>query len=127
MPEGKRILFDTNFLLIPSSLGIDIFTELEKICHFKYTLYVLDKSIDELNKIITTQTGKPKQAAQLALKLIPAKNINIVSTNTDAYVDDILVGLKNEYIIATQDKDLKRKLKNVLILRQKKYIQLIEG
>lgn len=127
MPEGKRILIDTNFLLIPGSLGIDIFTELEKICLFKYTLHVLDKSVDELNKIIATQTGKSKQAAQLALKLIRAKNINVLPTSSGDYVDDILIQLRDEYIIATQDKDLKRKLKNVLILRQKRYLQLLEA
>lgn len=127
MPNGKKILLDTNFLLIPGSLGIDIFTELERTCQFKYELYVLDKSLEELKKIVEQQTGKNRQAAQLALKLVQAKNIKILAIPSQDYVDDILVQLKDEYIIATQDKDLKRKLKNVLVLRQKKYIQLIEA
>ncbi|MBI3031923.1 hypothetical protein HYY69_00470 [Candidatus Woesearchaeota archaeon] len=127
MPDGKKILLDTNFLLIPGSLGVDIFRELENTCNFNYELYVLDKSLEELKKIVEQQTGKDKQAAQLALKLVQAKKIKILTIPSQDYVDDILVHLKDEYIIATQDKDLKRKLKNVLVLRQKKYIQLIEA
>ena len=55
-----KIILDTNFLLIPPTLKIDIFSEIEKIMGEPYRLYILDMSIDELNNISKTQKGKSK-------------------------------------------------------------------
>jgi len=127
MPTSKKVLLDTNFLMIPGEIGVDIFNELERVCQFEYQVYILDKTVKELEKIVEKQKGKYKEAAKLGLSLIKAKNIEIIPTEGDQYVDDILVELQNEYIIATQDKALKTKLKNIIILRQKKYLELIEA
>ena len=53
----EKILLDTNFLLIPSQFKVDIFSEIKRICNFSYKLYVLDKSVGELNYIIENQKG----------------------------------------------------------------------
>lgn len=122
----KKILLDTNFLLIPSQFNIDIFTEIHRIMNENYKLFILDKTIEELKKIINSKTQKlkNKQAAKLALQLIKAKHIKILKTKTTDYVDDILAK-KEDYIIATQDLNLKKRLKTKIItLRQKKYLIL---
>ena len=62
-------------------------------------------------------------AAKLALKLIKAKGLKILDINQKP-VDKILTELSKEYIIATQDKELKKEIKNKIILRQKKYLVL---
>ena len=57
----KKIILDTNFLLIPSQFNVDIFTEIDRICLFKYKLCVLDETINELNSIIEKQKGKKQR------------------------------------------------------------------
>ena len=44
----KKIILDTNFLLIPAQFKVDIFDEIDRIMIEKYQLFVLDKTIDEL-------------------------------------------------------------------------------
>lgn len=124
----KRIIIDTNFLLIPAQFKLDIFSEIERICIFKYKIYVLDKTIDELKKIIKEQKGKHKRSASLALQLIKAKKLSKLKT-TEGSVDDLIVKIakKTDYI-ATQDLGLKRRLKgktNIISMRQKKFLKII--
>ncbi|MBI2523322.1 nucleotide-binding protein [Candidatus Woesearchaeota archaeon] len=127
----KKILLDTNFLLIPYQFRVDIFTQIDKIIHFPYKIFVLDKGIEELKKIVGEQKGKSRDAAKIALKLIAIKNIAIVNTEGDKKADDAIIELssKSNYVVATQDKDLKRRLINygttVIILRQKKILALV--
>ena len=125
----KRIIIDTNFLLIPIQFKVDIFTEIDRICHFNYELSIFEKSIEELKDIIREQSGKSKKAAQFALKLVKLKNIKMIKSN-QGYVDSlILKNINKNTIIATQDIKLKKELiergASVIILRQKKYLQLI--
>ena len=129
--DYKKILLDTNFLLIPYQFRMDIFTQIDRIMHFPYKIFVLDKSVEELKKIVEEQKGKNKDAAKIALKLIAIKNISIVKTKGSKRTDDVIVELssENSYIVATQDKDLKRRLINhrieVIVLRQKKILVLV--
>ena len=126
----KKILLDTNFLLIPFQFKVDIFSEFERICFFNYKLFVLDKSLNELKKIHEKQKGKNKHAAEFALKLIKLKNINIIKTTEKIPTDDLILKKsdKKEYVVATQDKILKKQLKlrqiPIIILRQKKKLEL---
>ncbi|MCK4589978.1 MAG: nucleotide-binding protein [Nanoarchaeota archaeon] len=121
-----KIILDTNFVLIPFQFHIDIFSEIQRIADFKYQLCVLDKTIDELKKIIKEQKGKHKAAAKLALQLIKKKKVKTLKTTEDKYVDDLLVEQsKKGALIATQDIGLKKRLKKpYIILRQKKYLTL---
>ena len=118
----QKILLDTNFLLIPYQFKVDIFSEIERICDFPYNLYMLDKSIDELNKIIRTPKKKDKAAAKLALALIKGR-IKILKSQ-GSFVDDILASIADDNtIIATQDKELKKRIKKrIITVKQKKYL-----
>ncbi|MFH1850033.1 MAG: PIN domain-containing protein [archaeon] len=118
-----KILLDTNFLLVPYTFKVDIFRELERICDKPYEICVLKQCIDELNSIIGKQKGEDKAAAKLALELIKAKDLKIISEPTKAHVDDILFGLSEKgYVVATQDKGLRDRLKRAIFLRQRKYL-----
>ena len=118
--------------MIPATLGVDIFGEIDRICQFNYELCVLDKSIEELNKIVKKSKGKEKRAAKTSLALIKRKNIKIINTkekNLD--VDSILLKKAKEgAIIATQDiklkKDLRKAKAKCITLRQKKYLIFCE-
>jgi len=118
----KKILLDTNFLLIPAQFNIDIFSEIDKLMLVKYKLFTLDKVIGELKSIQKDKKQKLKNrnAAKLALQLLKAKKVDIIKTKENKPVDDIIAGLKG-YIIATQDIGLKRRLKaKIITLRSKK-------
>ena len=124
----REILLDTNFLLIPYQFKVDIFTQINKIATFKYGLFILDKTLEELKKIVSEQKGKDKDAAKIALKLIALKNIEVIKTKSNEKTDDIILELssKEDFIVATQDKELKAKLKQknvpLMVLRQKKMV-----
>ena len=124
----KIIILDTNFLLIPAQFNVDIFSEIERICDFPYQLCIIDKTLSELDSIIENQRQKYKNSAKLALKLLKSKAVKIIKTKKDKYVDDLIFDLAEnaDIIIATQDKELKKRLKNPIItLRQKKYLKIM--
>jgi len=125
----KIIILDTNFLLIPAQFNVDIFSEIERICDFPYQLCIVDKTLSELDSIIENQRQKYKNSAKLALKLLKSKAVKIIKTKKDKYVDDLIFDLAEnaDIIIATQDKELKKRLKNPIItLRQKKYLKILK-
>ena len=122
-----KILLDTNFLLIPAQFKVDIFLEIERITGDSYKICILEQTIDELNSIIEKQSGKNKDAAKLALQLIKQKDLNTIKNSQKGIVDDIILDIvDNSYIVATQDKELKNKLKDkkikIITLRAKKYL-----
>lgn len=120
----KKILIDTNFLMIPEQFKIDIFKEIDRIIDEKYQIIVVDKTVEELEKLIKGNKEKEKRAARIALQLIKKYKIKVINTQGDN-VDDIIVKLKdNDTIVATQDKELRKRLKgDVIVLRQKKYLK----
>jgi len=134
-----KIIFDTNFLLIPGSLKVDIFSEINRIMDEPYELFIVSKTFDELQNIIENQRGKYKEYAKIALQLIKTKNIKVIDVKQKSLymksdfeehiVDDILLQISDEKtIIATQDKELKKKLSlkgiKTIILRNKKHVEL---
>jgi rRNA-processing protein FCF1 len=127
----KQIIIDTNFLLIPSQFRVDIFSEIERLMHEPYEICILEGTVDELNKIRMTASGKDKLGAALALKLIASKKIRHLKTEKNLNIDKLIVEqAKNpECIVATQDMALKRILKrdncHLIILRKKQYLELI--
>lgn len=127
----EKILLDTNFLLIPYQFRVDIFTQIDRISTFQYKIFILDKTLEELKNIVEKQKGKNKDAAKIALKLIAIENIGIIKTKGNEKTDDIILELssKKDFIVATQDKDLKRRLIHhnvkVIVLRQKKILAMV--
>lgn len=126
----RKIILDTNFLMIPFKFKVDIFSEIDRVCRFNYGLYIFEQSIAELRKIIEMQAGKDKRAAQIALKLIKLKNIGLIKSDGDDVDSLILEQASDDIIVATQDINLRNELlKNgvpVILLRQKKYLKLLE-
>lgn len=112
-----RIVLDTDFLLKSLENKIDIFKELSRISEFPFTVNILDKTLEEL---------KGKKFEKLALTFIRSKKISVIKTKNDKKVDDLLLEMDN-IIVATQDKELKEKLKKrkilVITIRQERYLQ----
>lgn len=121
----KKIILDTNALMAITEFKLDVFSELEKVCDFRFKIYVLSGVVEELEKIKTQQRGKYKRAAKLALSLLKAKKIPAIIER--GKVDDLLVRHSRKgHLILTQDIQLKRRLKKpYLTIRQKKKIVIV--
>ena len=121
----EKIVLDTNFLMAIYDLKIDVFEEIFKVCDFKYELYVLEGSIQELERFIKGNLLSKKQAALFAMKILKNKEVKVLESDFKGSVDDQLVDLV-DYIMATVDKDLRKRLKEkgvkILTIRQKKYV-----
>ena len=125
----KKLIFDTNFLMIPIQFRVDIFSEIQRIIP-THKLCIYQSSVEELKRLLEMSKGKDKKAVQFALKLISLKNIKVLDSK-GTYADRaILENLDHNSIIATQDRQLRDKIlekgSSVLILRQKEYLKLVE-
>jgi len=121
----KKIILDANFLTIPYQFNVDIFEEIDRIMEEKYELMTIDGVVEELKKLTKAKT-KDAVAAKLGLELIEKKNVKIIYTEYKN-VDNAIIAMSNkDTIVATNDKGLRKKLKNknvkVLYLRSKKHI-----
>lgn len=126
----KKVILDTNFLLIPGQFKVDIFTEVGRILNEPFELCMVDKSIDELNRLAAAGKEKDRFAAKLALVLAIQKNLKTLHSFGGKSADDIIVNKAdaNSYV-ATQDKELRERVKEkgakVIGLRQQKYLMII--
>lgn len=110
-----KIILDTNFLIDCAKYHIDYSKEL-----LGHKLYTLDRIVLELEKLIKQKKGTH---AKLALEILKKKPVKILKTKENIHVDDILVNMEG-YAIATNDLNLKKRLKTeVFTIRQKKYIK----
>lgn len=123
-----KVILDTNFLINSVKYKARIFEQLkgEKV-------FVIKEVVDELKKM---SKGKSKHAscAKIALKLIESEKIkflktkNYISAASPQYAkistDSVLVNFsKKGYIILTQDKKLKERLKGKYgFLRERKIV-----
>ncbi|MBC8501166.1 MAG: nucleotide-binding protein [DPANN group archaeon] len=126
-----EVILDTNFLLIPGQFNVNIFAEIERIMNVPYKLCIIDKSIEELNKISVLGKQKDVNATKLAVALIGSlikqKSLKTITSSPKLSVDDTIVKKANKKVyIATQDKELKKRVKEkeakVITLKQKKYL-----
>ncbi len=126
-----KILLDTNFLLIPGQFGVDIFSEIRRICDFSYVLVVVPETIAELEGIISSMrsNGKDKRAARLALQFLKRFRVKVLK-NRKLYkrADEAILAIADKNsCVATQDRGLKRRLREkavrLIILRQRQYLK----
>ena len=98
---------------------IDIGQELMRVLDFSYEICILDKSIDELE-------GKPLE--KLVKSLIEKKGFKVIKTKKNKPVDLLIFEESGKFMVATQDKLLKEKLKKanigIITIRQNKYLKV---
>ncbi|RLG12444.1 hypothetical protein DRN73_02550 [Candidatus Pacearchaeota archaeon] len=120
----KKVLLDTNFILTSIRNKID-FTEDIKFLGLE--ILIPEQVVNELKNILNSKKKlRFKQESKIALKLIiPFKKIDLKFKNTD---NGIINFAKNnpDIIIATLDREIKKKIKNPkLIIRNKKKLEII--
>jgi uncharacterized protein len=124
-----RVIFDTNFLMIPKQFKVDVFSEIKRLLNEPYELCIYQGTIDELLDL-SKGSGNKANAAKLALKLIKQKNLkSLPNSINEKYADNlILEGVTNKDIVCTQDQALKRLLRakhkgiRLITLKSKKYL-----
>lgn len=118
----KKIILDTNFIVAPFQLSVDVFDELERLYPYG-EVYTLDDVIQEAKSI---ESGKYRE---LVVKLVNTQDIEVLETEGEGSVDDLLVELADEYVIATNDKELKERLlgkdAEVVIIRSKNHLEAL--
>ncbi len=111
-----KILLDTSFLLTAIRYKVDIFNKLKG-----HNLIVLDGIKKELENLIKRKK-RGKLEAKIVLELLKRKKIKIKKAKKKI-VDDAIVAEKN-MAVATQDKELKSRLKErkIITIRQKRLL-----
>lgn len=130
-----RVILDTNFLLLPGSQGLDIYTEIDRLLLVPYTFFVMENSYKELQNIIEGKTkakGKDKFNAKLGFILAKQKGLKTLACSSkEPLVDDNIVRIANEKTyVATLDKGLQKRLREkqakIITVRQKNRLVLLE-
>jgi len=122
----KKVLLDTNFLIACIKNKIDFF---EEIKFQGYKLIIPENVIRELKKISkSNQKRKSKEAAEIALELIKRdsyEKLKFEKRNTDNEIAKF-ANSKEDIIVATLDRELKRKIKkNKMVIKGKKKLEVL--
>ena len=120
-----KVVLDTNFLLVPGQLKIDVFAEISRILSVPFEFCIYEGTVTELEKIASTN-NRDKPNANVALSLIKQKNLKRLK-NSLGYVDKIILeNADKNTIVCTQDKELRSLLKKqhikTITLRNNKII-----
>lgn len=122
----KKIALDSNMLLSIEQFKIDVFEELKKIfgkTEFAVPIQVLNE-LDGLSKHGRT-LKKRVEIAKILLEKNFVKKLNVLAENAD---DALLKLSKQGFIIATNDKELGTKIKNlsgqIIYLKKRKTLEM---
>lgn len=98
-----------------------------------YNLCIIDKTLEELNKIMKTGKTRDSSAAKLGLAILGSftkqKSLKTLASFPEKSVDDAIVRKANKKVyIATQDRELRKRAKkngaHIISLKQKKYLSM---
>lgn len=114
--RDKKIIVDSNALMMVFEFNIDLEGELDRLLG-KYQILIPKNIVDELNLLSQKGRGKKKQLAKAALKLLQRYDIVDVDSNLD--VDDAVILAAERYdgIVVTNDRELRKRLKDKSIPR----------
>jgi len=122
----KCVVLDTNFLLAPYQLKLDVISGIDDAMREPYELCILEGTLEELHNILESPKIKDREAAKFAFSLLEHRRFRVLPSA--GLVDEALVDLDSTHIIATQDSALRSRLrkqgKETLFIRQKKYVKM---
>jgi rRNA-processing protein FCF1 len=113
-----------------SEIQINIISELDRLVKIEYELVALSGVITELQGLLSKSKPKKRKKVEFALRFIQEQNIKVLdekllpNETADEYI--LRIAKKTKFVVATNDKKLKKKLKDVnnsvIYLRQKSYL-----
>ena len=121
--KNKWVLLDTNMVLVPAQFKIDVYDEIKRM-HPDYRIGILRGTVEEL-EILATRNNTLAKEVKLAKDIMRKEKIEILESQGP--VDDALIQKgKTGMIIATNDKELRKKLQKegvkTIYLRNKERI-----
>lgn len=128
--DKVKVIFDSNFLFIPSQFQLDIFEELADLLNQRFDPILLSPTQKELQKLAEDSPPKKRQQASLALKLAEKCRVVHVKKGIEETHDDVIVRVAAEWKcpVATNDRELRKRLRNlevpVIFLRQRHRLEL---
>lgn len=124
-----EILLDTNFILTCVKQKVDFFSIANESIGEKIKWLIPFEVLAELKDLSTRKDmrGADKDAAKLGMemvKLISPEIVSIKNKNVDQGIVDYIKG--KDIVLATLDKELKKKVKNrVMVIKDVKRVEII--
>ena len=126
-----KILFDTNFLLIPLRFGVDIFEEAERVLNQPPECYVTRSVLKEIEQLKRGANPSFVKDLSFAEKIAESCGVLEVEAEEGETVDESILRTAREkrFIVGTTDAELRKRLREagvkVLVLRQRRYLELM--
>lgn len=122
----RYVLLDANFLMSIEEFKIDIFSELNRLLDFKYSLVTLKPVVNELKRMAKGK-GRKGRAARVSLDLLG--KIRVIDTKIQEADKAILEFAKEKNaFVCTNDRKLRKELKEigikVIYLRGKNHLKI---
>lgn len=104
----KKLILDTNFLLVPYQFHIDVFKEMQQLVEGGYDIIVPTGVRKEL-EVIASRAGRHALGARLALKILDTNARFITYVESEGHVDKWILNYAKEHraIVCTNDKLLR--------------------
>lgn len=120
------VILDTNALMAPEQLGVDIFSELNRLGYIECS--VPTPVLRELRHLALNEKGLDKIAAKVGLAL--SERCRVLEANGDADQAIEALAVAEKAAVFTNDKALKKRLSSkgvtVIYLRQGRYLEIAE-
>ena len=118
-----KIILDTNFLVYCAKQKIDYAEEISKLMKSGFELITISLVVIELEKLAKEEKKLlDRDAAKMALKILGAGDVKIISVGGDN-TDNEIIKLSKGNIVATLDRALKSKIERSIIIREGKKLE----
>jgi rRNA-processing protein FCF1 len=118
-----KVILDTNFLIYCAKQKLDYVDEISKIMKYGFELITISLVAEELEELGKKEKKlSDREAAKLALKLLKAGNVKIISVSGDN-ADDEIIKLSKGNIIATLDREIRENVEKSIIIREGKTLE----
>ena len=127
---GFAVILDSNFLFIPLRFGVDVFEELQRLFGRPILCIIPTPIIAELRLLRLDAQPSFKKEINFALGLTDRCKVINEDVGPGETVDDVLIriALETGYPVATNDADLRQRLREVGIpvvyLRQRAFLEI---
>ncbi|AJF60389.1 MAG: hypothetical protein J4224_04125 [Candidatus Diapherotrites archaeon] len=125
MASASRVALDSSMLLTISEFKVDVFEEAKKL--LGRVDFVVPSKVKEEIERIAGRGLKERKSVKVAEQAMRQHNVQVVEAE-GKNADEALLSLSANAVIATNDRELKRKIleKNgkVMFLRKRQFIEL---
>lgn len=125
MASKIKVILDTNMLMAIGKFKVDVFENISN--ELGEVKFYITKSVEKELENLAKESSTLQKQAKIAVEMMFFNKVEILDEDSRIADKDLLNLADEGYIIATNDKELKMKLrelnKKFLYLRQKKFIE----